>query len=77
MIGSANLNIMLKAARKAGVPEHSVRDAGRTEVEPGSRTVLALGPARTTEARGAGLNRNPERDSAQHSTANAYLPRFF
>lgn len=32
-------------AKQNGVPSFVVQDAGRTQVEPGSRTVLALGPA--------------------------------
>jgi PTH2 family peptidyl-tRNA hydrolase len=32
-------------ARAAGIPTYIVRDAGRTQVEPGSQTVLAVGPA--------------------------------
>lgn len=28
-----------------GLPTHVVRDVGRTEVEPGAVTVLAVGPA--------------------------------
>lgn len=33
------------AARLAGLPTYIVQDAGRTQVAPGSRTVLAIGPA--------------------------------
>ena len=32
-------------AKKAGIRTHGVRDAGHTQVEPGSTTVLAIGPA--------------------------------
>jgi PTH2 family peptidyl-tRNA hydrolase len=34
----------LGAARARGIPAHAVRDAGRTEIEPGSITCLAIGP---------------------------------
>jgi len=37
------------AARGTGVAAATVRDAGRTQVAPGSLTVLALGPAREGE----------------------------
>lgn len=32
-------------ARRQGLATYLVQDAGRTQVEPGSRTVLAIGPA--------------------------------
>lgn len=32
-------------ARKLGVPAGVIQDAGRTQVAPGSRTVIGLGPA--------------------------------
>ena len=31
-------------AQEAGLPVFQVQDAGRTEVDPGSKTVLAIGP---------------------------------
>jgi PTH2 family peptidyl-tRNA hydrolase len=34
-----------KAGKDAGVPTYVVRDAGRTQIAAGSRTVLAVGPA--------------------------------
>ena len=34
-----------RAARAAGIHTHIVADAGRTQVEAGSQTVLAIGPA--------------------------------
>ncbi|HJN55723.1 MAG TPA: aminoacyl-tRNA hydrolase [Candidatus Poseidoniales archaeon] len=42
--GSSLLQISDRA-RKAGIRTHGVRDAGHTQVEPGSTTVLAIGPA--------------------------------
>ena len=38
----AELMALQKAAAAAGVPTHMVVDAGRTQVAPDSRTVLAL-----------------------------------
>lgn len=37
-----------KKARAAGLVTYTVQDAGRTQVAPGSRTVLAIGPAPRT-----------------------------
>jgi peptidyl-tRNA hydrolase len=34
-----------KKAREAGLITHIIVDAGRTQIEAGSRTVLAIGPA--------------------------------
>ncbi|KAK9841988.1 hypothetical protein WJX81_002872 [Elliptochloris bilobata] len=34
-----------QAARSAGIPAHIVVDAGRTQIAPDSKTVMALGPA--------------------------------
>lgn len=41
----AAMDAIYAAARAAGIPACIVEDAGRTEVEPGTRTVCALGPA--------------------------------
>ncbi|KAL6073565.1 aminoacyl-tRNA hydrolase [Balamuthia mandrillaris] len=40
----ATLMEVQRAASKAGVPYHIVADAGRTQVESGSLTVIAVGP---------------------------------
>jgi len=42
------INIRNKADQM-NVPNYLVRDAGRTEVEPGSITVCAIGPGRNSE----------------------------
>jgi peptidyl-tRNA hydrolase, PTH2 family len=39
------MNDLYDTARAIGLPAAIIRDAGRTEVEPGSKTVLAVGPA--------------------------------
>jgi PTH2 family peptidyl-tRNA hydrolase len=39
------LDDVVHAALAAGVPVHAVCDAGRTQVEPGSVTCCAVGPA--------------------------------
>ena len=39
------MNALWQAAQSAGLRSCVVRDAGRTEVEAGSQTVLAIGPA--------------------------------
>ena len=43
--GEGGLRGALAAARAAGLPAAACRDAGRTEVEPGTLTVAAIGPA--------------------------------
>jgi PTH2 family peptidyl-tRNA hydrolase len=35
---------MQKKARELGLVACSIKDAGRTQIEAGSRTVLAIGP---------------------------------
>ena len=38
-----------ESARVAGIPHCLIRDAGHTQIDPGTRTVLALGPALASE----------------------------
>ncbi|KAL6776616.1 FAP37 [Auxenochlorella protothecoides x Auxenochlorella symbiontica] len=45
---TAALLALGKKARAAGLVTYTVQDAGRTQVAPGSRTVLAIGPAPRT-----------------------------
>ncbi|PSC72483.1 Peptidyl-tRNA hydrolase mitochondrial [Micractinium conductrix] len=42
---TAELRQLAGAASGKGLPTYVVQDAGRTQVAPGSRTVLAIGPA--------------------------------
>jgi PTH2 family peptidyl-tRNA hydrolase len=44
-----HMEALSAAANNAGLPSYVVSDAGRTEVEPGSMTVLAIGPARKSK----------------------------
>ena len=49
-VGSlAELDALLAAARARGLVAHSVSDAGRTEVEAGTKTVGCVGPGRVSE----------------------------
>jgi PTH2 family peptidyl-tRNA hydrolase len=41
----AQMHLLLRQAREAGVPAYLVRDAGRTVVPEGTVTCLGLGPA--------------------------------
>jgi peptidyl-tRNA hydrolase, PTH2 family len=43
------MELLERRARAAGIPCVFVQDAGLTEVAPGTRTVLGLGPARSEE----------------------------
>lgn len=41
----AELNRVAEEARKAVIPYCTIRDAGRSEVDPGTKTVCLFGPA--------------------------------
>lgn len=41
----AELLELYKAAKRSGLPSDLIIDAGRTQIEPGSKTVCAIGPA--------------------------------
>ena len=43
--GEAAMDEIAAAAEAAGLPTYVVTDAGHTQVAPGSRTVLGIGPA--------------------------------
>lgn len=45
--GEAALMDLFKRAQRDGVPAYLVKDAGETEVDPGTVTALGIGPAET------------------------------
>ena len=45
----AHLHHLAEQARRAGLPVALVRDAGRTQLEPGTVTTLGIGPASSDE----------------------------
>lgn len=44
--GLEHLETLRAAAAAVGLPAATIRDAGRTQVDPGTVTVMAVGPAR-------------------------------
>ncbi|MDY6788962.1 MAG: peptidyl-tRNA hydrolase Pth2 [Candidatus Nanohaloarchaea archaeon] len=42
--GEKALTELYKEAEKSGLPAHLVKDAGRTEIEPGTKTCIGIGP---------------------------------
>jgi len=44
-VGEGELRERLERAKRKGVPATLVKDAGHTEVEPGTETALGVGPA--------------------------------
>ena len=42
---TADLEALREAVKRAGLPCYLVEDAGRTQIAPGSKTVLGIGPA--------------------------------
>ena len=43
--GEKELLSILRLARQAGLPAELIEDAGHTQVEPGTRTCVGIGPA--------------------------------
>ncbi len=44
-----DLAVMFQKAKKAGLPAALVQDAGHTQIDPGSKTVVGIGPAEESE----------------------------
>lgn len=42
--GENELDDLVRRAKAAGIPAASIRDAGRTQVAAGTKTVAAIGP---------------------------------
>jgi PTH2 family peptidyl-tRNA hydrolase len=47
--GEKELLSILQKAREAGLPSALIEDAGHTQVEPGTKTCVGIGPAPETE----------------------------
>ena len=45
MSDTDELDALCDTIRAAGLPYYLVEDAGRTQIAPGSKTVLGIGPA--------------------------------
>lgn len=43
-LGENDLRDLLRKAERNKIPAHIVKDAGRTEIKPGTETALGLGP---------------------------------
>jgi len=44
-----DLAVLFQKAKKAGLPAALIQDAGHTQIEPGSKTVVGIGPAEESE----------------------------
>ena len=58
-----------ESARTVGVPHCLIRDAGHTQIDPGTKTVLALGPALASELAPITVSRVQLIEAADHLTA--------
>ncbi len=47
--GEKELAILFQKAKKAGLPAALIQDAGHTQIEPGSKTVVGIGPCEEAE----------------------------
>ena len=47
---------LIREAKKVGLPAASIRDAGRTQVASGTRTVAAIGPGKSESGREEGAD---------------------
>ncbi len=47
--GEKELAVLFQKAKKAGLPAALIQDAGHTQIDPGSKTVVGIGPAEETE----------------------------
>lgn len=47
--GEKELAQLFQKAKKAGLPAALIQDAGHTQIEPGSKTVVGIGPCKEAE----------------------------